>query len=229
MALGQARLDDAALAMMLRWLRSAPGTAARLSRHHYKQPKRSIGGKYGLRLAHSLRNHQDTILMFATALAVGLTFGQAERDVCPGCTKTPPSSSPPTRHRPPADRHRPRPRHPTVIITNDHNMTTRNLIRQYARRMTTATPDTIQRRFLETPRTDHHHQRPDHHPPRTPRLLARAAQGRAARRHHRSLGGQPDPALPAHMNIAPEPVAWKSALTHLLTDGLWLPAAIRPG
>jgi hypothetical protein len=90
---------------------------------------------------------------------------------------------------------------PTVIITNDHNMTTRNLIRQYARRMTieqrlaeiirafcadalsstvnlnadldimlavlaqallaalrarlpgyhAATPDTIQRRFLETP------------------------------------------------------------------------------
>ena len=90
---------------------------------------------------------------------------------------------------------------PTVIITNDHDMTTRNLIRQYARRMTieqrlaeiirafcadalsstvnlnadldimlavlaqallaalrarlpgyhAATPDTIQRRFLETP------------------------------------------------------------------------------
>jgi hypothetical protein len=90
---------------------------------------------------------------------------------------------------------------PTVIITNDHDMTTRNLIGQYARRMTTeqrlakiirafcadalsgtvnlnadldimlavlaqtllaalrarlpgyhaATPDTIQRRFLETP------------------------------------------------------------------------------
>ena len=105
------------------------------------------------------------------------------------------------RNRPPADRHRPGTREPTVIITNDDQIKTRALVSQYARRMTieqrlaeiirafcadalsstvnlnvdldvmlavlacaltaairarlpgytAATPDTIQRRFLETP------------------------------------------------------------------------------
>jgi hypothetical protein len=53
------------------------------------------------------------------------------------------------------------------------------------------------------PRADHHHQRPDHRPPRTPRLLTRPAQGRPPRHDHRPLVGQPDHPLRAHLNIAP--------------------------
>ena len=54
----------------------------------------------------------------------------------------------------------------------------------------TVTPDTIQRRFLETP-GDLHHPRRHHRPPRTPRLLTRPPVSGPATRHPRRLVGRP--------------------------------------
>jgi hypothetical protein len=152
---------------------------------------------------------------------------------------------------------------PAVIITNDQQATTRNLIGQYARRMTieqrlaeiirafcadalsstvnlnvdldvmlavlgqallaalrarlpgyaAAAPDTIQRRFLEPP-SDHRQRRHNHRPTRTPRLLTRPAQSRAAARHHRPWWGNRTSATNSP-EPCPEPVAWKSALKPL--------------
>ena len=140
-----------------------------------------------------------------------------------------------------------------MIITNDHDMTTRNLIRQYARRMTieqrlaeiirafcadalsstvnlnadldimlavlaqallaalrarlpayhAAAPDTIQRRFLETPG-----QIITTGDVITVRLERRAyspvlRKAGLPPRHHHSLVGQPDPPLRVHLNLAP--------------------------
>ncbi len=56
-----------------------------------------------------------------------------------------------------------------------------------------ATPDTLQRRFLETPGTII----------RTTRLRTRPTQSQPARPHHRPLVGQPHPALRARLNLAP--------------------------
>ena len=76
----------------------------------------------------------------------------------------------------------------------------------------TVTPDVLQRRFLETPGTDHHHRRHDHRPPRPPRLHPRPAPSRPP----------PDTPVPwwgnrtlrYEFSLTPcaEPVAWKSAL-----------------
>ena len=132
-----------------------------------------------------------------------------------------------------------------MIITNEHQATLRNLISQYARRMTieqrlaeiirafcadalsstvnlnvdldimlcvlaqallaafrtrlgpgyaAATPDTLQRRFLDSPGTitspaTHHR------PNRPPRLLTRPAPSQPPARHHRPLVARPPPAL----------------------------------
>ncbi len=128
---------------------------------------------------------------------------------------------------------------PTVIITNERELSVKALIEHCARRMTIeqrlaeiirafcadalsstvnlnvdldvilavlsqallaalrarlpgyahATPDTIQRRFLETPRPDHHHQRRHHRPPGTARLLTGAAPGYLPGRHPHPLVG----------------------------------------
>ena len=57
------------------------------------------------------------------------------------------------------------------------------------------TPDTLQRRFLDTPGVDHH-QRPDRHrPPGPTRLRPRPPPSRPTPRHHHPLVGQPHPPL----------------------------------
>ena len=58
----------------------------------------------------------------------------------------------------------------------------------------TATPDTLQRRFLQTGGVDPHHRRHDHRPTRPPRLLTRPPLSRPPR-HHRALVGRPPPPL----------------------------------
>ena len=135
---------------------------------------------------------------------------------------------------------------PTVIITNEEQATLRNLISQYARRMTieqrlaeiirsfcadalsstvnlnvdldimlcvlaqallaafrtrlgagyaTATPDTLQRRFLDSSGTISVSGEPGHHPDRPPRLLTRPPPGQPPPRHHRPLVARLPPAL----------------------------------
>ena len=63
----------------------------------------------------------------------------------------------------------------------------------------TATPDTLQRRFLEHRR--HHRKRPraDHHPAGPADLLTNPAPGQPARHDHRPLVGRPDPPLPVRL------------------------------
>ena len=62
----------------------------------------------------------------------------------------------------------------------------------------TATPDTLQRRFLSTPEPSpprrHHHR-----PPRPPHLLTDPAASRHPHRHHHPLVGKPTPPLPAQL------------------------------
>ena len=59
---------------------------------------------------------------------------------------------------------------------------------------TTATPDTLQRRFLHTGGTIHQPRRHHHRPPRPAHLLTRAPLRRHPR-HHRPLVGRPHPPL----------------------------------
>ena len=84
----------------------------------------------------------------------------------------------------------------------------RNRLPGYA----TVTPDTLQRRFLDTPGHHHHHQRHHHRPPRPARLLPRPPPSRPPRRHHRPLVGKPHPPLRIRLTPCAEPPAWKSAL-----------------
>ena len=144
---------------------------------------------------------------------------------------------------------------PTVIITNDNDLTTRTIITRYAPRMTieqrlaeiiralcadalsstvnlnvdldvvlavlaqaltaalrtrlpgyaTVTPDTIQRRFLETPGRSSPTAKRGHRPPRTPRLLTRPAVSRPAPRHPRPLVGTTGPSATSSPEGCPEP------------------------
>ena len=66
----------------------------------------------------------------ATALVPGRLTQQSQR-----CTRTGRQAHQLPRHRPPAHRHRRGPRGPTVIITNDNDITTKALTGQYARRI----------------------------------------------------------------------------------------------
>ena len=155
---------------------------------------------------------------------------------------------------------------PTVIITNDNQITTRALIGHYARRMTIeqrlaeiiqafcadalssavnlnvdldvvlcvlaqaltaafrlrlpgnyahATPDTLQRRFLDTPGEISQHRHRHHRQDQPPRLLTRPPRSRPARRHHRPLVGR----TPGSTSNSPDPrvevPVRKSALAHL--------------
>ena len=67
----------------------------------------------------------------------------------------------------------------------------------------TVTPDTIQRRFLETPGQIITDPRRGHRPPRTPRLLTRPAVSRPAPRHPRPLVGRPPHPLRVRLKVAP--------------------------
>ena len=66
-----------------------------------------------------------------------------------------------------------------------------------------ATPDTIQRRFLETPGQITTAGEDHHRPARTPRLLTRPPQSPATRRHPRPLVGRADHPLRTHLTVAP--------------------------
>ena len=63
----------------------------------------------------------------------------------------------------------------------------------------TATPDTLQRRFLNTGGIIENDRGPDHHPARPAHLLTHPAPGQPARNDHRALVGRPHPPLPVRL------------------------------